>query len=98
VISIKPTERTQARFGAQSAGARAAGAKITLICGFLLAWQIYAAVGGVDSLVFASPVQVLEAIWNGLLTGSLVDATLGTFRFLAIGLGLRPAEWCTSRT
>lgn len=50
MISIKPTERTQARFGAQSAGARAAGAKITLICGFLLAWQIYAAVGGVDSL------------------------------------------------
>ncbi|ANE83553.1 hypothetical protein A7U43_28830 (plasmid) [Mycobacterium adipatum] len=85
---MKPTERTQARFGAQSAGARAAGAKITLICGFLLAWQIYAAVGGVDSLVFASPVQVLEAIWNGLLTGSLVDATLGTFRFLAIGLGV----------
>ncbi|QIV79650.1 ABC transporter permease [Mycolicibacterium frederiksbergense] len=76
----------QAKLGMQSVGARTLGAKFTLICAFVLLWQIYATVGGVDSLVFASPVQVFEAMWNGWRTGSLMDATFGTFRYLTIGL------------
>ena len=54
-------------------------ARILLLVGFLLLWEITSAVGIIDSFIFSSPSKVLLCFWNMVLDKSI---------FLHIGITL----------
>lgn len=56
--------------------------------GFLVAWQLYVSFGGVSSLLVASPLATLQALFTDTGNGQLISATLTSLQNLAIGMGL----------
>lgn len=49
-------------------------------------WQAYVTIGDVNPLLVASPVDVAEALWNGIIGGELLTFTLTTLRILGLGM------------
>ena len=57
-----------------------------VLVGFLVIWQLYVTFSDVSPLVFSSPADVAEALWEGWSSGKLAKATLLTLKILGIGM------------
>jgi NitT/TauT family transport system permease protein len=57
-----------------------------LLVVILLIWQAYITVMDVSPLVFAAPLDVAEALVDGVIDGRLIDASLLTLRVLGLGM------------
>ena len=66
---------------------------LVLLAVFVAAWQAYASWSefGRTDLLFASPLETVEAFWNGWRNGSLADATWESLRILLMGVGIGAA-------
>jgi NitT/TauT family transport system permease protein len=65
-----------------------------ILLGVLLAaWQAYATWSefGSNDLLFASPVETAQALWDGWRDGSLASATWQSLRILLLGVGIGAA-------
>src|SRR3954447_1102968 len=59
-----------------------------LLVGIVVIWQVYVSVSDVSPLVFSSPGDVAQALWDGWSSGQLAKATLTTLKILAIGMAI----------
>jgi len=57
-----------------------------LLVGLLVLWQAYITLRDVSPLVFAAPLDVAEALVDGIRDGRLIDASVVTLRVLGIGM------------
>ncbi|WP_242527297.1 ABC transporter permease [Ktedonosporobacter rubrisoli] len=61
--------------------------QLLLGIGFLIAWQLYSSFSGTSSLLIASPLATLQALYSDIGNGQLISATLVSLQNLAIGMG-----------
>ena len=57
-----------------------------LLVAILVLWQAYITLMDVSPLVFAAPLDVAEALIDGIRDGRLIDASLVTLRVLGLGM------------
>ena len=60
--------------------------RIIVLLGLLAIWQLYVSLSEVSPLVFSSPADVAEALWDGWTSGKLAKATLLTLKILGLGM------------
>jgi NitT/TauT family transport system permease protein len=83
-IAGLPRVTRQSRASFRNRRAAAIGLRAASILALLGIWQWY----GSDPLHFATPppTEVFPALWDGLVNGDLLSATVGTLSTLAVGL------------
>ncbi len=91
---ISPVKRQRKGWGHLPTGPR----RVALLVGMLVLWQTYVTVFDVNPLLVASPVDVAVALYEGIVGGALVDATLTTLRILltAMAIGIFVAAILTT--
>lgn len=60
--------------------------RVALLVILLALWQAYVSIGGVDSLLVSSPVDVAKALFGAWTDGTMSSATLTTLRLLGTSL------------
>jgi len=72
--------------------------RTALLIGLLVLWQLYVTLADVNPLLVSSPLDVAIAMWECIIGGSLVDATLTTLRILltAMTIGIAVAAVLTT--
>lgn len=72
--------------------------RVALLIGLLVVWQLYVTVLDVNPLLVSSPVDVAKAMYEGIVGGALIDATLTTLRILltAMAIGILVAAILTT--
>ena len=91
---ISPVKRQRKGWGHLPTGPR----RVALLVGMLVLWQTYVTVFDVNPLLVSSPVDVAVALYEGIVGGALVDATLTTLRILltAMAIGIFVAAILTT--
>lgn len=87
----RPSAPSSQKAGA--GGFRWASLPVALRRGLLLAaliifWQLYVTIMNVDPLLFASPLSVATALWQGWTSGQLASATWVTMQVLVLGMAI----------
>lgn len=72
--------------------------RAALLIALLVLWQLYVTLADVNPLLVSSPLDVGIAMWEGIVGGALVDATLTTLRILltAMLIGITVAAVLTT--
>lgn len=89
-----PAKRQRKGWGHLPTGPR----RVALLIGLLVMWQLYVTVLDVNPLLVSSPVDVAKAMYEGIVGGALIDATLTTLRILltAMAIGILVAAILTT--
>lgn len=89
-----PAKRQRKGWGHLPTGPR----RVALLIGLLVVWQLYVTVLDVNPLLVSSPVDVAKAMYEGIVGGALIDATLTTLRILltAMAIGILVAAILTT--
>lgn len=62
--------------------------RLLVVVLLLVVWQFYVTITQVNPLLFSSPADVGQALWNGLTSGTLIASTATTLKVLLIGMAI----------